>query len=108
MKDNQEDTEEGMTFLEHLEEFRWTLGRSCFAFITGVVFVLWFMKDVSVFLQMPLLSAYGSAELLEQNLITYRPMGVIGLHTGGCSRWSQFGNAFYPIFLSLFHCSWIN
>ena len=80
MKNNQEDTEEGMTFLEHLEEFRWTLGRSCFAFITGVVFVLWFMKDVSVFLQMPLLSAYGSAELLEQNLITYRPMGVISVY----------------------------
>lgn len=69
-----------MTFLEHLEEFRWTLGRSCLAFIIGVVLVLWFMKDVSVFLQLPLLKAYGSAELLEQNLITYRPMGVISVY----------------------------
>ncbi|MFL2825684.1 MAG: twin-arginine translocase subunit TatC [Coraliomargaritaceae bacterium] len=80
MKNQAEDIEEGMTFLEHLEEFRWTLGRSCLAFIIGVVLVLWFMKDVSVFLQLPLLKAYGSAELLEQNLITYRPMGVISVY----------------------------
>ena len=80
MKNHQEDIAEGMTFLEHLEEFRWTLGRSCLAFIIGVIFVLWFMKDVSVFLQMPLLKAYGSAELLDQNLITYRPMGVISVY----------------------------
>ena len=69
-----------MTFLEHLEEFRWTLGRSCVAFIIGVIFVIWFMKDVSVFLQLPLLKAYGSTELLDQNLITYRPMGVISVY----------------------------
>ena len=80
MKNQAEDIEEGMAFLEHLEEFRWTLGRSCLAFIIGVVLVLWFMKDVSVFLQLPLLKAYGSAELLEQNLITYRPMGVISVY----------------------------
>lgn len=80
LKNQAEDIEEGMTFLEHLEEFRWTLGRSCLAFIIGVVLVLWFMKDVSVFLQLPLLKAYGSAELLEQNLITYRPMGVISVY----------------------------
>jgi sec-independent protein translocase protein TatC len=80
LKNQAEDIEEGMTFLEHLEEFRWTLGRSCLAFIIGVVLVLSFMKDVSVFLQLPLLKAYGSAELLEQNLITYRPMGVISVY----------------------------
>lgn len=80
LKNQAEDIEEGMTFLEHLEEFRWTLVRSCLAFIIGVVLVLWFMKDVSVFLQLPLLKAYGSAELLEKNLITYRPMGVISVY----------------------------
>lgn len=80
LKNHQEDIEDGMTFLEHLEEFRWTLGRSCFAFVIGVIFVLWFMKDVSAFLQLPLLKAYGSAELLEQNLITYRPMGVLSVY----------------------------
>ena len=80
LKNHQEDIGEGMTFLEHLEEFRWTLGRSCLAFIIGVILVIWFMKDVSVFLQLPLLKAYGSAELLDQNLITYRPMGVISVY----------------------------
>jgi sec-independent protein translocase protein TatC len=84
LKNQAEDIEEDMTFLEHLEEFRWTLGRSCLAFIIGVVLVLWFMKDVSVFLQLPLLKAYGSAELLEQNLITYRPMGVISVYIQVC------------------------
>ena len=79
LKNHQEDIGEGMTFLEHLEEFRWTLGRSCLAFIVGVILVILFMKDVSVFLQLPLLKAYGSAELLDQNLITYRPMGVISV-----------------------------
>ena len=68
-----------MTFFEHLEEFRWTLGRSCLAFILGVVIVFFFMKDVSGFLQIPLVTAYGSAELAEQNLITYKPMGVISV-----------------------------
>ena len=80
LRNHQEDIGEGMTFLEHLEEFRWTLGRSCLAFIIGVILVIWFMKDVSVFLQLPLLKAYGSAELLDQNLITYRPMGVISVY----------------------------
>ena len=42
--------------------------------------MIWFMKDVSSFLQLPLLKAYGSAELLDQNLITYRPMGVISVY----------------------------
>ena len=68
-----------MTFFEHLEEFRWTLGRSCLAFIFGVIVVFFFMKDVSGFLQIPLVKAYGSAELMEQNLITYKPMGVISV-----------------------------
>ena len=68
-----------MTFFEHLEEFRWTLGRSCLAFIFGVIVVFFFMKDVSGFLQIPLVKAYGSAELMEQNLIPYTPMGVISV-----------------------------
>ena len=75
-----EDLNNDMTFLEHLEEFRWTLGRSCLAFIFGLVLVFFFMKDIASFLQMPLLQAYGSAELVDKNLITYRPMGVISVY----------------------------
>ncbi|MGJ8640423.1 MAG: twin-arginine translocase subunit TatC [Opitutaceae bacterium] len=71
--------EAGMSFLEHLEEFRWTIGRSVLAFIVGAVIVIFFIRDVSGFLQMPLLTAYGSFEELEKNLITYRPMGVFSV-----------------------------
>lgn len=71
---------ENMSFLEHLEEFRWTLARSFLVFVFGVVCVFCFMKDVAIFLQLPLLKAYGSVDLLNQNLITYRPMGVISVY----------------------------
>ena len=34
--DNDPVEEGGMSFLEHLEEFRWTVGRSILAFLVGV------------------------------------------------------------------------
>ena len=71
--------EAGMTFLEHLEDFRWTIGRSVLAFFLGAIVVAIFMRHVGDFLQMPLLTAYGSVEEMEKNLITYRPMGVISV-----------------------------
>ena len=74
------DINQNMSFLEHLEEFRWVLARSFIVFIFGVVCVFCFMKDVAIFLQLPLLKAYGSIDLVDQNLITYRPMGVISVY----------------------------
>ena len=71
------DDEEGMSFLEHLEEFRWTIARSALAFIVGVVVVVVFHKVIADWIQMPLNKAYGSAEVARQNLITYKAMGVI-------------------------------
>ncbi len=71
--------ERGMTFLEHLEEFRWTVAKSLLAFIIGVTCVLIFISDIAAFLQMPLSRAYGSAELMQENLKTYRPMGVLSV-----------------------------
>ncbi|MEM8868348.1 MAG: twin-arginine translocase subunit TatC [Verrucomicrobiota bacterium] len=71
--------ESGMTFLDHLEEFRWTIARSLMAFIIGVVLIVLFIDDIARFLQMPLITAYGSAELVSENLKTYRPMGVISV-----------------------------
>jgi sec-independent protein translocase protein TatC len=73
------DPERGMAFLEHLEEFRWTVGRSLLAFIIGVVLVAFFIDDIAQFLKMPILKAYGSADLVEENLKTYRPMGVVSV-----------------------------
>ncbi|HKK17533.1 MAG TPA: twin-arginine translocase subunit TatC [Opitutales bacterium] len=75
--DNEE--EEGMSFLEHLEEFRWTIARSVIAFIIGVVVVAVFHKAIAEFIQLPLHKAYGSAEVARQNLITYKAMGVISV-----------------------------
>ena len=72
--------QKNMTFLEHLEEFRWTLGKCCLAFFLGLLLVLFLMKDVSLLLQYPLAKAYGSVDLLQQKLITYRPMGVISVY----------------------------
>jgi sec-independent protein translocase protein TatC len=71
--------EAGMSFLEHLEEFRWTVGRSVLAFFVGLVIVAIFIQDIAGWLKYPILSAYGSVELVNQNLITYRPMGVISV-----------------------------
>lgn len=71
--------ESGMSFLEHLEEFRWTVGRSLLAFFLGLVCVAIFIQDIAEFLKMPIISAYGSVELVDKNLITYRPMGVISV-----------------------------
>ena len=34
----------GMSFLEHLEDFRWTVGRSVLAFITGIVLATLFVS----------------------------------------------------------------
>ena len=63
---------EGMSFLEHLEDFRWTVARSLFAFILGVVLATCFIGDIAQLLKFPIIHAYGSAELADANLITYR------------------------------------
>lgn len=76
--DEEDDNEEeGMSFLEHLEEFRWTVARSVIAFIVGVVVVVIFHKEIAEWIQYPLSRAYGSAEVAAKNLITYKAMGVI-------------------------------
>ncbi len=72
-----DEEEEGMSFLEHLEEFRWTIARSVIAFIVGVAVVVVFHKSIAAWIQLPLNKAYGSAEIAGQNLITYKAMGVI-------------------------------
>lgn len=73
------DSEEGMSFIAHMEEFRWTVARSLIAFIIGVLLVVLLMPKIGDFLQMPLIQAYGSAELVQQKLITYKPMGVFSV-----------------------------
>lgn len=70
---------ESMSFLEHMEEFRWTVARSLLAFVCGVLVVVCLMPKIGGFLQMPLIQAYGSPDLVAQKLITYKPMGVFAV-----------------------------
>ncbi len=77
--DPAEDDSDAMSFLEHMEEFRWTVARSLLAFVLGVVVVVVLMPKIGGFLQMPLVQAYGSPDLVAQKLITYKPMGVFSV-----------------------------
>jgi len=68
-----------MSFLEHLEEFRWTVARSAVAFVVGAVLVGVFIGRIADWLQYPLDFAYGSSEVAGQQLITKSPTGVISV-----------------------------
>jgi len=68
-----------MSFLEHLEAFRWTIIYCLSAFAGGAILVGIFIGPISRGFQYPLSRAYGSAEVAGQNLITYSPMGVFSV-----------------------------
>ena len=68
-----------MTFLEHLEDFRWTVFRSIIAFCIGVAIVVCFLPKTGDFLQIPLKQAYQANGLSYDGLISYKPMGVFSV-----------------------------
>lgn len=68
-----------MSFLDHLEEFRWTIARSIVAFFIGAILVACFIGDLTEFLQIPLNQAYGSIDDARQQLVTKSPMGVFSV-----------------------------
>ena len=68
-----------MTFLEHLEEFRWTVFRSVIAFFVGVGIVVFFLPKIGEFLQIPLQQAYAANSLDYSGLVSYKPMGVFSV-----------------------------
>lgn len=68
-----------MTFLEHLEEFRWTVCRSIIAFLVGVSIIVCFLPKIGGFLQIPLQQAYASNGLDYAGLVSYKPMGVFSV-----------------------------
>ncbi len=71
--------ESDMTFLEHLEEFRWTVFRSIIAFCIGVAIVVCFLPGIGDLLQMPLQQAYAANGLEYTGLVSYKPMGVFSV-----------------------------
>ena len=75
-----DDSSQGeMTFLEHLEEFRWTACRSIVAFLAGVLIIVCFLPNIGGFLQIPLQQAYASNGLDYAGLVSYKPMGVFSV-----------------------------
>jgi len=69
-----------MTFLEHLEELRFTLARCIGAFAVGVLILIFFLPNLTDFLRLPFIWAQSSAdpEMLE-GLFSRRPMGVFSV-----------------------------
>ncbi|MGK0309546.1 MAG: sec-independent protein translocase protein TatC [Lentimonas sp.] len=76
---SEDDSQGEMTFLEHLEDFRWTVFRSVIAFFVGVAVIACFLPHIGEFLQMPLQQAYTSNGLDYTGLISYKPMGVFSV-----------------------------
>ena len=74
-----DDTKSEMTFLEHLEDFRWTLFRIVIAFFVGVGVIVFFLPKIGGLLQVPLQQAYAANDLDYTGLISYRPMGVFSV-----------------------------
>lgn len=70
-------SDEEMTFLEHLEELRFTLARCIGAFAVGVIILVFFLPSLTDFLRLPFVWAQGAADpdTLE-GLFSRRPMGV--------------------------------
>lgn len=79
MENEAGDSPAEMTFLEHLEEFRWTVFRSLAAFLVGVVVILCFLPKTGEFLQIPLQQAYRANGLDYDGLVSYKPMGVFSV-----------------------------
>ena len=99
------EAESGMSFLEHLEEFRWTVAKCLVAFVLGVAVVAIFHKNIAEWIQFPLQQAYGSAEVARDNLITYKAMGVISVFfqialLGGLTLSMPFGLYFIGSFVA--------
>lgn len=76
VQDEADGSSAGMTFLEHLEEFRWTIFRSICSFAIGVLIVCFFLPQIGSLLQMPLRQAYGFNNVEFDGLVSYKPMGV--------------------------------
>tara|TARA_R100000027_G_scaffold67749_1_gene68494 strand:- start:15358 stop:16176 length:819 start_codon:yes stop_codon:yes gene_type:complete len=70
-------TDEDMTFLEHLEELRFTLARCIGAFAVGVIILIFFLPSLTDLLKLPFIWAQGSTDVdMLEGLFSRKPMGV--------------------------------
>jgi len=69
-----------MSFLEHLEELRFTLARCIGAFAVGVLILVFFLPSLTDLLRLPFVWAQGAAspDMLE-GLFSRKPMGVFSV-----------------------------
>ena len=70
-------SDDEMTFLEHLEELRFTIARCIGAFALGVIVLAFFLPSLTDFLRMPFVWAQGAADAdTLEGLFSRKPMGV--------------------------------
>jgi len=66
-----------MTFLEHLEELRFTIARCIGAFALGVIILVFFLPSLTDLLRLPFEWAQGGSEAdMLEGLFSRKPMGV--------------------------------
>lgn len=71
--------EEGMGFLDHLEELRWVLFKSLIAFVVGMTLVFSFLGFFTDIVNAPLYRIVGTENLPGGKLVTTSPMGILSL-----------------------------
>lgn len=79
-----------MGFLDHLEELRWTLGKSALVFAIIFVVMAVFLKDVATVLNWPLDRAFANANE-RTGLVTTSPMAVFSVYLQVCFLGGLFG-----------------
>lgn len=80
-----------MGFLDHLEELRWTIGKSLIVFAVIFVLMAVFLKDVSQILNWPLNRAFANAGE-QSGLVTTSPMAVFSVYLQVCFLGGLFGS----------------
>ena len=86
-----------MGFLDHLEELRWTIGKSVLVFAIIFVVMAIFLKDVSTVLNWPLNRAFAdSTERI--GLVTTSPMAVFSVYLQVCFLGGLFGALPFVLF----------
>ena len=86
-----------MGFLDHLEELRWTIGKSALVFVIIFVVMAVFLKDVSTVLNWPLDRAFANANE-RTGLVTTSPMAVFSVYLQICFLGGLFGSLPFLLF----------
>lgn len=79
-EEDAEEAEEGsMTFLDHLEDLRWTIGRSVIAFFSACLLVGIFLHQFSSWLRWPYIFAISGRDIEMSGLINTSILGVFSV-----------------------------